>query len=699
MQVRTATLKSLVQGEKQFQIPIWQRQYTWRSAQHVQLWADLLEQYRVLRTGKAVASGHFLGSFVLSPKDPTASGVSYFLVIDGQQRLTTLMLLLCALRDRAAQSDPQAVERYDEVYLINKFHQGETRLRLLPTEEDRKTFRRWLWREEDNGAGDDVSRAYRFFAGRLDEEVDGEAIDLETLTRVVVERLEIVEITTQPGDNAHRIFQSLNGTGVRLNQADLLRNYFFMLLPDRADDVYQSVWRPMEELIGVENLEGLARVDLQRRGWDVPRDEVYARHQQRIVPISHDEAAVEEQVRDLALRARLYKRLIDPSAEPDQETRAGLQRLARWGAQTAHPTLMVALDLHHRKVIDGAGLRRTVLLIESFFIRRQMARIPTNALNRVFVQIVDRLPEDETFVDVLHRELSRDRLYWPSDDEIRQTVRTQPFFHIGRWHQRKLILERLERSFGHPEVIDFQEAELQIEHIMPQTLSGDWREHLSALAKDPDAIHSELVHTLGNLTLTAFNGTLSNNPFERKQAIYGASHLEMNKALVERDSWGPEEILERAATLAEKAIEIWPAPMPGVTSDGGAFDWSRVDIAIAAIPAGRWTTYGDLAELAGTSAQAVGGYVGNLPPGSNAYRVLSADGTVSESFRWTDPKHERAVRDVLEAEGVSFEDGHALPIHRLSTEELAALVEESTEQAAEDEPLLAPDAAASVEHA
>src|SRR3954449_13594601 len=140
MQVQTATLKALVQGEKQFQVPIWQRQYTWKAEQHDQLWHDLMEQYRLVSTGETDISGHFLGSFVLSPKDPMAAGVSHFLVIDGQQRLTTLMLLLCALRNRAATTDQQAVERYDEVYLINKFHQGEARLRLLPTAEDRQPF-------------------------------------------------------------------------------------------------------------------------------------------------------------------------------------------------------------------------------------------------------------------------------------------------------------------------------------------------------------------------------------------------------------------------------------------------------------------------------------------------------------------------------------------------------------------------------
>jgi len=336
-------------------------------------------------------------------------------------------------------------------------------------------------------------------------------------------------------------------------------------------------------------------------------------------------------------------------------------------------------------VIDDAGLRRVVALLESFFVRRQLARIPTNALNRVFVQLIDHLPDDGTFVEALHRELFRDRLYWPSDDAVRQAVRTQPFFHIGRWHQRKLILERLERSFGHPEVINFQESQLQIEHIMPQTLSGEWRQHLTDLGLDPDIVHPELVHTLGNLTLTAFNGTLSNNPFDRKQDIYGASHLEMNKALVEDEAWGEEQILARADLLAEKIIQIWVAPVPGVTSSSAGFDWSRVDAAIEAIAPGRWTSYGALAELAGTGAQAVGNYITSIDDESNAYRVLTSDGEPSPSFRWWEEGDERAVREVLVAEGVTFDEaGRAAEGQWLSPEALSALIDATGEEADED---------------
>jgi alkylated DNA nucleotide flippase Atl1 len=690
MRVNNTTLNGLIEGQKQFRIPIWQRQYTWRTDEHHQLWRDLLEQYAALVDNAADRSTHFLGSFVLAPVDPMASGVTSFLVIDGQQRLTTLMLALCALRDVAAAETPGAIEEYNETYLINKFREGDAWYRLRPTEEDRAAFFACVRRETTGTETDAISKAYRFFRAKIENpSAEYEPLDLSVLRRVIVERLAIVEIATQQGDNPHRIFQSLNGTGVRLAEADLLRNYLFMLLPSRAEHVYDQVWRPMEQLIGVENLESLARVDLQRRGLQVKIEDVYDEHQKRLAPLEHDEDAIEEQLRDFALRAKHYKRLIDPQSEPDAEIRAGLERLGRWGPQTSRPLLMVAYDLRERDLLSLEDMRRVVAYVESFLLRRQLARIPTNALNRLFIQLIDHLPE-EGFADALHRELSRDRLYWPSDDWLRKALRTQPFFHIGRWQQRKLVLERLEESFEHPERIDFGESELQIEHVLPQTLTDEWREHLRELGQEPDLVHAELVHTLGNLTLTAFNGALSNHPFERKQQIYGSSHLELNRALVENDAWGRDEILARADTLAEQAIKIWVAPLPGITSEGvDRFNWSRIEEAIVAIPYGRWTTYGDLAELDGTAAQPVGNHVREMPSDTNAYRVLTADGSVSSSFRWSDPNDPRDVLEVLAGEGIAFDpDGRADPEKRISTEELIALIDTPEDEVLEDEPAL-----------
>jgi alkylated DNA nucleotide flippase Atl1 len=185
----------------------------------------------------------------------------------------------------------------------------------------------------------------------------------------------------------------------------------------------------------------------------------------------------------------------------------------------------------------------------------------------------------------------------------------------------------------------------------------------------------EFVHTLGNLTLSAYNSELSNRPFERKQQIYGESHLSLNQDLVAHPRWGRHEILARAAELAERAISVWPAPITGAAEESPGFDWARMHAAIAVIPDGRWTAYADLAALAGTAAQAVGNHIAANPSLMKAYRVLTADGRISEGFRWPDRADLRDPKAVLIAEGVQFdESGRAVPEGRLTADDLQALL-------------------------
>jgi alkylated DNA nucleotide flippase Atl1 len=263
-----------------------------------------------------------------------------------------------------------------------------------------------------------------------------------------------------------------------------------------------------------------------------------------------------------------------------------------------------------------------------------------------------------------------------------EAARARAFYFNGRWNQRFLVLERLEQSFQHPEPVDFKRAELTIEHILPQTLTAEWREHLTELGQDPEEVHDELVHTLGNLTLSGVNAQLSNNPFERKKELYANSHLELNRDLPDHLTWGREQILARAQALAERIIRLWPGPLPGFGDVPHGFDWSRINAAIAAIPAGRWTTYGELAQLGGTAPVPVGQHVANSPALANAYRVLGANGMVRPNFRWSDPHDERDVAEVLAADGVAFDmNGAASPAQRIMASELA----EMTEQVALDE--------------
>jgi uncharacterized protein with ParB-like and HNH nuclease domain len=245
MHAKETQLKELLVGEKQFHVPLFQRRYTWGLEQHTQLWRDIMTQYEALAAAQlegrvAHFNGtHFIGSFVLAPTNTGASHVARFLVVDGQQRLTTLTLALCALRDAWGEIDHEgaqrSVEEINELYLINKFRSGAERFKLLPTQNDRPAYFALIDGVSTGSAeGSLLDEAYRFFLAKISETMAAEeedAIELDRLKTVLVGQLSVVDITADPDDNVHRIFESLNATGVELDQGDLLRNYIFMLLP------------------------------------------------------------------------------------------------------------------------------------------------------------------------------------------------------------------------------------------------------------------------------------------------------------------------------------------------------------------------------------------------------------------------------------------------------------------------------------
>lgn len=680
MHVTETTLQHLLGGQKQFRVPLFQRTYTWTERDHAQLWRDILAQYELCLPGASPTegpTGHFIGSFVLAPTPAPATHPAY-LVVDGQQRLTTLTLALCALRDAAAVNDPGAFDRITNLYLVNQYAiESRDRWKFVPTENDCKEYFACV-KADQAGAGKGlISKAYRFFEVQLAlPGPDDNPIDLGVLETVIVSKLAIVDITADRGDNVHRIFESLNATGVGLTQADLLRNYMFMLLPTRDRLVYDEVWRPIQEMLGAENLEGLARVDLRRRGIDARDDDVYRAQQARLQPIEHDEAAIEAQIRDLALRARHYKRILDPGEEEHPAISRGLSFLARWRATTTHPLVMYLYELREDGSLDAEEMAEVLLNLESFLIRRLLVGVSTKNLNRIFIQLVGQLRQQSgPVLESMRYYLSTERKFWATDEEVRAATKQRPFYYYGRAEQRRIVLERLEESYGHQEQAELSQLQLSVEHILPQTMSAEWFSELAATGEDPEQVHRELVHTLGNLTLTAYNSELSNKPFERKQQIYGDSHLSLNNALTKHEGWTRAKIESRAEELAERSIKIWPAPVAGASATPDGFDWNKMHAAIATIPDGRWTAYADLAALMGTAPQPVGAHIATHPSLPKAYRVLAAGGSVSKGFRWPDLSDNRNPLEVLAAEGVEFDSsGRASAASRLSSDELQALL-------------------------
>jgi alkylated DNA nucleotide flippase Atl1 len=316
-----------------------------------------------------------------------------------------------------------------------------------------------------------------------------------------------------------------------------------------------------------------------------------------------------------------------------------------------------------------------------------VCRVATNNLNRIFQAVPAQLPHDVPVADGLRQLLSADNRQWPDDEELREEIRSAPFYQYGRPNQRKLILQRLEESYEHPEPVDFGSAQLTIEHVMPQSPGNEWKAMLEddvAEGESMEDLHSSLKHTLGNLTLTSVNAELSNHPFERKQGLLRGSHLEMNRRIADTKRWGRVDILARADDLADRAVRLWPAPVGGAGRAERSRDWSLAHQVLASLPHGTWTSYGEVAAFIGSGPQAVGVHLTRTVGVANAYRVLNAAGRVADGFRWAG-QDRGDVHARLAADGIRFmATGAADPAQRLTSGDLALLMGEGEEQQSGD---------------
>ncbi|MFD8142000.1 DUF262 domain-containing protein [Streptomyces sp. NPDC059708] len=692
MQAREITFSKLVQqGEMQLQVPLYQRTYSWQREELQQLWDDVVELVEDRLAGRP-PTAHFLGSVVLAPEGIAAGGMTRWLVVDGQQRLTTLMLAFTALRDRHRERGAEKkAARIHDLLLVNGYEEGYDHYRLLPTQADREAFIACVDSLPKAGGSGNIGAAYRFFLAALtDGEENGGEPWVDAAEAVLRDFLSIVAITAAPGDNVYRIFESINNTGVGLSQSDLLRNYLFMCLPTRGESVYRNLWLPMQELLGPANLELLVWLDLVVGGNSrAKQSEIYRDQKKRLEPLSTDEPALEAEISRLSLRADRLMRILEPERETHPELREVLERLSRWGGQTHYPLALHVLDLVDAGQAGPAEAAQALVYAESYMVRRLFTGNSTAGSNRVFMELPKELDKDDSPAEAVRRHLSRHKVgprVWPGDEAVREAIRTRPFYKTGRGQQRFQVLRRLEESYGASEPVDYTKAQLTVEHVLPQQPAQQWFDLLAEEADDgesPGELHTLLVHTLGNLTLSGDNTRLSNHPFRRKQEILDSSALRMNQKIAAEKRWGRAEILARAEELANRAVTLWPGPIDGVVhADDEWTGWKELREALLAMPAGTWTTYGDLGALIGTHAVAIGNHVATRTGLHCAHRVLTADGRISAGFHWPDDRHSGDPKALLEAEGVPFdESGRAHRSHRLTTAELGALV---GKEAAED---------------
>lgn len=549
MKASGTQLFNLLQGQQHFMIPLFQRPYSWERKNYESLWNDIMEVYE-----GDLEERHFLGSIVTKSQDATPEGVSPFLVIDGQQRLTTLMLLLAALRDVARPSSPQLADKIHRLYLTNEFASGDHEYKVLPTQADRSDYRSIVDGDSTNGSQRKPKEAYDYFRERIaNSTTNGDLLDPVKLEQITVTGLELVSITLEDADNEYRIFESLNATGAPLTQSDLLRNYFFMRLPvDQHESVYNEVWLPMQEMLDGA-LESFFRYEYMSGGQFVREADVYLAWKKRLDPLGPEDLI--DRLEYLARNAQFYKRLIDPKTEPDTEIARRMARLNRWGGHTVYPFLLNMYRRYDEGAMDAGEYARILHLIESFLVRRFFTRIPTNQLNRLFMRLAQQLPEGYGLAEATRIALSDPGRRWPRDEDFREGLQRLPLYTEGRYEQRKLILETLEQSYGSKESVDL--SELNIEHIMPQTLTAEWREELG---EEVAEVHAKMVHLLGNLTLTGYNPELSNSEFSVKREKLAQSNVEMNKEICRETAWTSSQIQHRGEKLADRALAIWSGP-------------------------------------------------------------------------------------------------------------------------------------------
>lgn len=539
MQAKETKLQDIIEGTKQYVIPLFQRTYSWTPKEWEVLWKDLVELCEMENPRT-----HFIGSIVNMPTVSVPEGVAKYLLIDGQQRLTTIFILLTLLRNKAREN--QNLRFGDEVnntLLVNQYKDGNDYFKLMPTQVDRLTFEN-LINGISNETENQITRAYTFFEKKM-KQVE---LEPEKLKKIITSYFSVVSIVLDTDDNPYLVFESLNAKGRPLTQADLIRNYFFMRIHvDKQEKVYNDYWLPMQTALG-ENLTEFIRHFLMRNGNIIKQGDVYYALKESV-----STSNATDYLSDLKRFSLYYQRLIYPELEPEVYLQKFFRRLNRIEVTTAYPLLLNFYSDYADLKISKEHFVTILKTLENYLIRRFVCNVPSNTLNKIFPvlypQIISKHPDNvvEGFKTVL-----QGRGY-PKDNEFYLRFRETKFYGGGdRQIKTKLILETIEESFAHKERVPFDK--LSIEHIMPQTLSEWWQKELGA---EWEETHDLFLHTIGNLTLTAYNTELSNDAFPTKKKTLEESHLELNKYFSEIPRWTRHEIEQRADILAKRAIELW----------------------------------------------------------------------------------------------------------------------------------------------
>ena len=552
MDAQKGNIFEILNGNRQFVIPVYQRFYSWDISQCKRLWDDIVAMERQEK------EGHFVGAIVNIAEKAMPTGVQKFMIIDGQQRVTTLTLLLLALRDYVQENQDGSINpnKINDILLKNPYEDGLNRYKLLLTDQDREILISLVERKPLTSEGKSrIRENYEFFS----KKIASKNLEVDKIYESIG-KLQIVNITLdREKDDAQAIFESLNSTGKELSESDLIRNYILMGLEARKQrNIYECYWRPLELFFGHEQedrMDAYFRTYLTMKLGRIPKKgNIYEEFKSYYMDSSFED--VQALCQDLLIFVKIYTDIIFVQGE-DQDLKSLYRDIVDLKMEVSYPFLLKVHKDYQDGVIDKEDLIEVLGLCISYVLRRNICSIPTNSLNKTFATLKNWIQEEDYLNSIKAFFVSQvSYKVFPTDEEFSLALQTRDIYNL---RNRYYILGHLE---NHDNKAPIKAEYYTIEHIMPQNpnLSSAWR---NDLGDDWERIQKDYLHTLGNLTLTAYNSEMGDAPFMKKKTMKGGfkeSALRLNLDLLDLDKWDEEAIKARGEKLARKSLNIWTYP-------------------------------------------------------------------------------------------------------------------------------------------
>lgn len=566
LQAGETTLNKLLNTSRQFIVPIFQRNYSWQKSQYEQLWFDILRASKFKEK-----QNHFIGSIVYIDMGTPAGRPQQLLLIDGQQRLTTISILLCAIKDYVQKFNLETklinLAKIKNQFLYNSDEIDEDRYKLLLNVQDKETYIKLIDNTifTVNKPATNIIKCYEFFYECIEDFIKQYGQIDEIYAGIF--KLSLVSISLdKDSDNPQMIFESMNSTGKDLSQTDLLRNYLLMdLTPEKQTRLYKTYWKPMEELFGediykndVNKFDYFIRDFLTLKsdtGHICKINNVYENFKRYYLDNNCEKFAV---LKDLFTYAKYYA-CIDLLQENDDELKLYWQEFKKLDSHVVYPFLLKLYDDYSRQILIKEDFKKILQVVISYLWRRAICEIPTNSLSKTFATLYQAVDKDDYVNSIIKAFVFKSSYKrFSSDYEVREKLQTKDIYHF---RLRKYLLEALE-NYYHKEPIDLNTANYTIEHIMPQNIEHNlsWQQ---MLGENWQEVHSLYLHTLGNLTITGYNAEMSNKSFGEKvngESGFKHSHLKLNESIVQCDVWNKKAIQRRTNILTDIILKIWKYP-------------------------------------------------------------------------------------------------------------------------------------------